>query len=373
MRRVSSPEMAVQGSPPAPISLEIDICTFTVNLYEINPCKDVRWPRFLERHPDASVFHTPGWLEALRRTYDYEPVVYTTSAPGRELANGQVCCRVNSWLTGHRLVSVPFSDHAALLMSEADDLESLLSHLRDRADKESCRYVEIRPVTTEAVDPMFQESSVFYWHKLLLDADLGTLFHGFHKSCVQRKIRRAVREKLEYTEGRSDRLIRQFHRLLILTQQRHRFPPQPMAWFQNLTECLGEDLKIRIASKDGQPIAGMLTLAYKQSMTYKYGCSDARYHNLGGMAFLFWKTIQEAKRSGLAELDMGRSNLESSGLVTFKEHWGAERMTLKYWRYPASVISSSTQWELKLAKKIFTFAPTASLATFGRLLYRHVG
>ena len=46
-----------------------------------------------------------------------------------------------------QMVSVPFSDHAALLVNEADDLESLLSHLRERADKENCRYVEIRPVT----------------------------------------------------------------------------------------------------------------------------------------------------------------------------------------------------------------------------------
>ena len=109
-----------------------------------------------------------------------------------------------------------------------------------------------------------------------------------------------------------------------------------MSWFQNLSDYLGENMKIRIASKDGQPIAGMLTLLISSRWTYKYGCSDARYHNLGGMAFLFWKTIQEAKRSGLEELDMGRSDLESAGLVTFKEHWGAERMTLKYWRYPAS-------------------------------------
>ncbi len=344
-----------------------------MNLYETDPCKDARWSRFLERHPDASVFHTPEWLEALRRTYDYEPVVFTTSAPGRELLNGQVFCRVNSWLTGRRLVSVPFSDHAALLVSETDDLDSLLSHLRERVDKESCEYVEIRPVVNGTVDPMFQESSVFYWHKLLLDAEIDTLFHGFHKSCVQRKIRRAIRERLEYTEGRSDRLIRQFHKLLILTQQRHCLPPQPITWFQNLSDCVGERLKIRIASKDGVPIAGMLTLAYKQSMTYKYGCSDAKFHKLGGMAFLFWKTIQEAKRSGLAELDMGRSDLESPGLVTFKEHWGAERATLKYWRYPAVMLSTSTEWELKAAKKIFSFASGAALSTVGRLLYRHVG
>jgi len=344
-----------------------------VKFYEVDPYKDPRWPRFLRCHPDASIFHTPGWLEALRRTYDYEPVVFTTSPPGRELENGQVFCRINSWLTGRRLVSVPFSDHAALLMNEADDRESLLSYLRDRVEQEGCKFVEIRPVVTDRVDPMFQESGVFYWHRLLLADDIGSIFRGFHKSCVQRKIRRAVRERLEYTEGRSDRLIREFHQLLLPTQRRHHVPPQPISWFQNLRDCLGEKLKVRIASKDGQPIAAMITLSYKESMVYKYGCSNARYHNLGGVAFLFWKTIQEAKTCGLAELDLGRSDLDNLGLVKFKEHWGAERSMLKYWRYPTFVLSSSTQWELKAAKKIFTFAPTAALATVGRLLYRHVG
>lgn len=344
-----------------------------MKLYELDPCKDARWPRFLEYHPSASVFHTPGWLEALRRTYGYEPLVYTTSPPGKELVNGQVFCRVNSWLTGRRLVSVPFSDHAALLMSEPDDLGSLLSHLKEKVDKSNCRYVEIRPVEWEPIDPMFRESSVFYWHKVALNRELGALFHGFHKSCVQRKIRRAIREKLDYTEGRSDRLIQQFHCLLLQTQRRHHLPPQPVAWFQNLCDCLVGNIRIRIASKDGRPITGMITLSYKKSMVYKYGCSDAKYHNLGGMAFLFWKTIQEAKTCGLAELDLGRSDLDNPGLVTFKEHWGAKRTTLTYWRYPAATLSRATQWEIKAAKKIFTFAPTVALATVGRLLYRHVG
>lgn len=344
-----------------------------MKLYELDPCRDARWARFLDRHPQASIFHTPGWLEALRRTYDYEPVVFTTSPPGTELRSGQVFCRINSWLTGRRLVSVPFSDHAALLMSGADDMESLLSHLRDRVRKENCKYVEIRPLVNETVDPMFKESSVFYWHRLSLCDGIDTLFHGFHKSCVQRKIRRAARERLEYTEGRSDRLIREFHQLLLPTQCRHHLPPQPISWFQNLSHCLGEKLKVRIASKDGQPIAAMITISYKASMVYKYGGSDARYHRLGGVAFLFWKTIQEAKLCELNELDMGRSDLENLGLVTFKEHWGAKRATLKYWRFPATILSSSTQWELKAARKIFAFAPPTAMATVGRLLYRHVG
>src|SRR5262249_26370806 len=156
--------------------------------------------------------------------------------PGKELQNGQVFCRVNSWLTGRRLVSVPFSDHAALLVNSADDFEALLSHLRAKVDEKTCKYVEIRPVGSEFIDQMFRESSVFYRHKVALNNDLDVLFHSFHKNCVQRKIRRAIRERLEYTEGRSDRLIQEFHRLLLPTQRRHHLPPQPISWFQNLRD-----------------------------------------------------------------------------------------------------------------------------------------
>jgi hypothetical protein len=344
-----------------------------VNIHEIDPCADPRWPRFLDRHPDASIFHTPEWLGALRRAYGYEPVAYTTSPPGQEIVNGQVFCRINSWLTGRRLVSIPFSDHAALLMNRPDEVESLVSHLRDRVEETNYKYVEIRPVVSECADPMFQESSVFYWHKVPLQGEIESLFQSFHKSCVQRKIKRAIRERLEYTEGRSDRLIHQFHGLLLPTQRRHHLPPQPISWFKSLSDSLGETMKIRIASKDGRPIAGIITLSYKNSMVYKYGCSDAQHHQLGGMAFLFWKTIQEAKVRGLTELDLGRSDLDNPGLVAFKEHWGAERTKLTYWRYPAAIPSSSTQWELKAARTIFSFAPTFTLPALGRLLYRHVG
>src|SRR5207245_503717 len=42
-------------------------------VYTINPLEDPRWAEFVQRHPRASVFHTPGSLEALRRTYGHEP------------------------------------------------------------------------------------------------------------------------------------------------------------------------------------------------------------------------------------------------------------------------------------------------------------
>src|SRR5438045_5412927 len=58
--------------------------------HEINPLADSRWGEFLHRHARASIFHTPGWLEALQRTYGYEPVVFTTSRPGEQTSDLQV-------------------------------------------------------------------------------------------------------------------------------------------------------------------------------------------------------------------------------------------------------------------------------------------
>jgi hypothetical protein len=76
-----------------------------MRFYQVDPTKDVRWAQLVDRHPRASVFHTVGWLQALRRTYGYEPVVFTTSSPTGDLENGLVFCRIKSWLTGRRLVS----------------------------------------------------------------------------------------------------------------------------------------------------------------------------------------------------------------------------------------------------------------------------
>src|SRR5438067_1875924 len=96
-----------------------------MSVYQIDPVSDPRWSEFLQTNRGASVFHTAGWMDALRRTYGYEPVAYTTSPPCTMLDNGWVFCRVRSWLTGRRLVSLPFSDHCDPLVQESEHVEEL--------------------------------------------------------------------------------------------------------------------------------------------------------------------------------------------------------------------------------------------------------
>jgi hypothetical protein len=89
---------------------------------------------------------------------------------------------------------------------------------------------------------------------------------------------------------------------------------------------------IHVASKDGLPIAGILTLSFKKTMVYKYGGSDAAYHPLGGMPFLFWRAIQDAQATGIEELTWAAR--PDCRVAAFKDHLGATRATWTYYTCP---------------------------------------
>ena len=346
----------------------------TKQVFTLDPLHDPRWKALVSTHPDASVFHQVEWLQALKSCYGYVPVALTLCAPGSALENGLVYCEVRSPLTGKRLVSVPFSDHCEALMSDPEQLGFFLTHLTREVGRSHWKYFELRPIFHAFEDKKnLGVSRNYYFHRLDLRPGEQELFRKFHKDSIQRKIRRAEREALRYEVGASETLLHHFYKLLIMTRKRQGLPPQPLKWFRTLVACMGNNAQVRVAFKGDTAVASIFTLTTKKSLIYKYGCSDSRFSNLGGTALLFWNAIQQAKTNGLEELDMGRSDLANTGLITFKEHWGAERSVASYWRYPAGAASSNPERLIKYATKLISVAPDQILAMLGNLLYRHVG
>ena len=169
-------------------------------------------------------------------------------------------------------------------------------------------------------------------------------------------------------------MLTTFYHLLLMTRRRHGLPAQPVDWFRNILACLGDKAKIQVVSKDGRPIAGILTLRYKHVLVYKYGCSDRKFSNLGGTALLLWNAIQEAKRNQATEFDMGRSDRDDLGLVAFKDRWGAARTELVYLRYPLKYSHSVAEArQSRISKYVWSHVPSGVLAAAGRALYRHMG
>lgn len=347
---------------------------FPLTVTKINPLSDERWRHFVDHHPQASIFHHMGWLGALQQTYGHKPYVLTTARPGEPLKDGLVFSEVKSWLTGKRVVSLPFSDHCDILVDSQSGYETLLSEYSRYAAR--FNYAEIRPLYTQVSLPStWSIGEEYVHHSLSLEPSLDDLFSRFHKSCIQRKVRKAEKERLHYAKGNDEALLHQFYKLLICTRRRHGIPPQPLQWFRNLVAHLGDRLSIRIASQGDSPIAAILTLSHKQTCVYKYGCSDEQYHHLGGMPFLFWRLIEECKAEQILELDFGRTDPDNEGLLSFKDRFGAARTQLTYLRHPGvrKRSTSSIHMQFPVAGQIFSKLPNAISWRLGGLLYRHMG
>jgi hypothetical protein len=349
-----------------------------MRIYQIDPTSDERWAKLVERHPHASVFHTVSWLKALRQTYRYEPVVFTTSSPTSELKNGLLFCRIESWVTGDRLVSLPFSDHCEPLCDPGEDLNFLIDYLRTTMDRQKLKYLEVRPVNenfgqvSEANG--FRPSANYCLHVLDLSPDLDTVFRSLDRDSVQRRIQRAERAGLAEKCGRSEGLLKEFYALFVMTRGRHHLPPIPYKWFRNLIQFHGQALEIRLAYKDKTPISAILTLRCKDAVYYKYGCSDAQFNRFGAIPWLLWSTISAAKRDGASKFDMGRTEEENTSLLAFKNHWVPEPLRLVYWRFPEiPSLGSANNWKLKVAKHLFSSMPGSLRTIAGNLIYRHIG
>jgi len=276
------------------------------------------------------------------------------------------------------MVSLPFSDHCEPLVDGQEDLAFLLDYLQAEMEHQEWKYMEVRP-TDGSMEPIskeggFRAAKHYYLHRLDIRPSEDKIFRSLHKDSVQRRIGRAAKAGLACERGNSEKLLKEFYRLLLLTRSRHRLPPQPFAWFQNLAASMGNSLEVRVTYQGNEPTNAILTLRFRDVVYYKYGCSDTRFKNLGAMPLLLWMAIQDGKATGAREFDLGRSALDNEGLIAFKDHWVRERTQIMYWRYPAlDSLASEEDWKLKMVKHICARMPPRLLAMTGNLLYRHIG
>jgi CelD/BcsL family acetyltransferase involved in cellulose biosynthesis len=344
----------------------------SVGLQRLDPVTDQRWRNLVDASASSSVFHTPEWLMALQRTYGYEPVAFVDASARESLTDGLLFCRVRSPLTGHRYVSLPFSDHCEPLVEDPHRLMGMLERLRDLGNREG-RYIEIKPIRPAMVPEGFEPTQRFFLHVIDLRPDLDAIFGACHRNHMRRAVRKAERVGVVIDVGRTESSLHDFYLLHKMTRRRHHAPVQPLSWFRNLTETFGDRLRVYRARYDGRPVASILTLQHKQTLVYKYGCSDLAYKRLGATPALFWRAIVDAKSAGCIEVDLGRSDLGHDGLIAFKEHLGGRRSMLTYYRYTGNTAGFRVPRWLVTLQRVLTCAPESVQLRAGNVFYKHFG
>src|SRR6202044_4760 len=83
----------------------------------VDPVGLTDWDASLAGQPQTSIFHGAAWAAVLKGTYGYKPKYFTIRQDGG-LRSLLPLMEVDSWLSGRRGISLPFTDECEPLSAD---------------------------------------------------------------------------------------------------------------------------------------------------------------------------------------------------------------------------------------------------------------
>lgn len=269
----------------------------------VNPITYPGWDDLVLSTPGHSFFHSSSWARVLSESYGYTPLYFTVIENGNLRALVPVM-EVNSFLTGRRGVSLPFTDYCEPIVDEGISFRDLFDQIIDYGKKRDWKYIELRggsslfapdssrlqPPTsnlaplspTSDLGPVssFLEprtlhlapvSHSYLGHTLNLTNGEERIFSSFRES-AKRNVRKALREGVGVEISNSLESVEEFYKLNCLTRREHGLPPQPYHFFEKILQhIISRGLGfVALASRNDQNIAGGVFFHFGERAIYKY-------------------------------------------------------------------------------------------------------
>lgn len=328
---------------------------------------------FITRENDATIYHHPAWLKALSKTFNYEVYYLTVSDSAVNIEGVIPFLKLDSWLTGKRIITLPFSTYCDPLI-DVQRLPEAIEFLREKFEDFSV--VDIRSLNNyQDYLTDFSVSSDYCTHILKLKNTVEEIFSSFHPTSVRASIRRAEKNNLTIDWEKSYEHLKIFYQLEFKLRKRLLLPPIPYNFFKNVYEELikYDFISIPIVYKDNIPISAGFILNFKDKYYLEYTASDNNYLNLYPNHKLFFEVIKNAYNSGARFVDFGRTNLENISLITFKEKWAAEIYPVFHHHSPKKRFIKKENASLKkILMNLNAVLPDFILKLEGDIIYKHL-
>lgn len=287
-----------------------------------------RWDQYVEDHPHGTVFHRTSWKKVVEETFGHRS--HYLFAEHREKIIGILpLFEIRSLLFGNYLISVPFAEFGGILSNHPKAEKALLDRAVFISKKNSISYLELR---NKVEIPGLPKKELYFNFKKTIYAD-----HEENLNSIPRKSRRMVRQGSRHglTSEMGHHLLRVFYDLLALNYHRLGTPIFPKKMFIKFLEHFKDNSDILIVrSREGKPIAGVLSFFFKKQVIPYYAGSDFEHKLSAPNDFMYWELMKYGADHGFDVFDFGRSKV-GTGSYDFKRHWGFKPDPLPYQYYLA--------------------------------------
>ena len=342
----------------------------------INPIDHPGWDTLIGAMPEHSFFLTSNWARVLNESYSYRPLYFTRSERPTPAKPSMVIpvMELDSFLTGKRGVSIPFTDYCEPIAPNDDGFSSMFDEVLQYGRRAGWKYLELRGGAKHLNGAAPYRT--YLRHVLKIDGDDAKLFQDASAD-RRRNIRTAKKLGISVVLSDLESDLREYYRLHCLTRNRQGVPPQPYRFFKAIHRnaiSKGKGFTV-LGRHEGLAVAGAVYLHSGKKGIYKYSASDLRYRRLRANNLVMWEAIRWFSRNGFEELCFGRTEPENTGLAMFKTGWGAKTSEIHYYRYDlrrSAFVEGSSEVN-RLSERVFRALPAALLWAAGELLYTHMG
>ena len=364
-----------------------------LRVLELDPRRDERWASFVASHPEALVYHHPGWIEVLASEYGQEPIGLACAGDDGALrgvlplfrARG-LPFRVEGQGSGARLSSLPRTPLAGPLGVDRAASAALVAAAVERARADRGAQLQLK-VEGPALDGLLDGVVGVPWRpsyvlELPDDPDRVRFGNSRNHGRIVWAIGKAAKQGVVVRAAEREEEVRAWYRLYLETMRSHAIPPRPYRFFAGLWRVLRPRGQMRLLlaeqERNGQRLllAGSVFLMAGETVFYAYTGARTSGLELRPNDVLQWRAIHDAARDGFRRYDLGEVTEDDQGLIEFKKKWGATPvMTYRYYFPPpveaaAGALESGSRLR-ELAGAAWRRLPLRVTALLGDGLYRY--
>ena len=308
-----------------------------MNIRILNKDEFEHWDSFIAEVDGGTIYHTVSWLNLICKTYGCEPVIIAGEDECGKIVGGVSGVIVMSKFFGKRFSSVPSAQECSpLYQGAADGLVTFLQKTKALLGHYGVSTMEIRmgqegSGLEKALSGKVEKKYCTYI--LNLQKPFEVLLKDFHKDCIQRTVKRALKKGLHVQEGEGVRDVAVFYALYEQMRKENGLLPQPKKYFENIWELFRNKKQVEIfhALKNDAVVSSIMLLKFKDTCIYEYGATLSKKKKLYAGIFLLWDAIRRASEDGYTWFDFGRCSIENHSLRTFKKRWNASFRQLYYY------------------------------------------
>ena len=341
------------------------------------------WNAMVAEHPLGSAYHHTAFSKVISATFGHTEPYFIALANDRDhLCGGMLVLRVKSWLTGNRLVSVPWACYADPMVRSAGEFKLLFEALVDLRRQTNASYIEIKIRDTSSLladTNLMSSVSGTKSHALDLTDGVDVLWNRLDGTSVKQHIRKAERSGVRTDVGGSEQDMVLFYRLFVSHRRRLGLPPQKPEYFQNIWRYMAPHGLVRfwMARLQEEIVGGLLCFAFRDKILLGYIGVDESLHRCGVGQYLFWTAIRAAAEEGMKTADLGKTPSGSAGLLRYKRGWGGVETDAPTLYYPhimgVSSHEDSGRLSYRAMRLFWRVAPPLLSKVASGFFYRHTG